>query len=172
MVVSNEPIEDLVREMYARFGLAYYHSEVLHRGLCIILAMSDLLQRDMITCPRVEEHLANAFPLTLGHVITDLAGRIPAEYSTRLEEALEKRNFLAHHFRFDRAHLMFQADAIQRLIEELDGCSAVFSRLDEETTAWSHKRQNELGITDDILQPPLRSSIQARSWNPSPAGMQ
>lgn len=41
MVVTNEPIDDLVREMYARFGLAYYSSEVLHRGLCIILAMSD-----------------------------------------------------------------------------------------------------------------------------------
>lgn len=53
----------------------------------------------MITRPRVEEHLANAFSLTLGQVITDLAGRIPAEYSTRLEEELrEKRNFLAHHF--------------------------------------------------------------------------
>ena len=152
MVITNEPIEDLVQEMYARFGLAYHCSEVLHRGLCIILAMSDLPRKDMITRPRVEEHLANAFSMTLGQVITELVGRIPAEYSTRLEEVLEKRNFLAHHFWFDRAQLMFRAENIQQLIEELDGYTAIFSRLDEETTAWFHKRQNELGITDDMLQ--------------------
>lgn len=39
MVVTDD--EDLVRELYARFGLAYYYREVLHRGQCIILAMSD-----------------------------------------------------------------------------------------------------------------------------------
>jgi hypothetical protein len=94
MVIADEPTEDLVREMYAHFGLAYYHSEVLHRGLCIILAMIDLPRRDMITRPRVEEHLANAFSLTFGQVITELADMIPAEFSTRLEEVREKRNFL------------------------------------------------------------------------------
>jgi hypothetical protein len=152
MVIANEPTEHLMREMYAHFGLAYYHSEVLHRGLCIILAMSDLPHRDMIIRPRVEEHLANAFSLTLGQVITELAGRIPAEYSIRLEEVREKRNFLAHHFWFDRAHLTFRADNIQQLIEELDGYTAIFSQLDEETSAWFQKRQNELGITEDIIQ--------------------
>jgi hypothetical protein len=38
---SDDPADDLVREMYARFGLAYYYSEVLHRGLCNIYAMID-----------------------------------------------------------------------------------------------------------------------------------
>jgi hypothetical protein len=168
MVVTNEPTADLVREMYARFGLAYYHSEVLHRGLCIILAMSDLPRRDMITRPRVEEHFANAFSLTLGQVITELAGRIPEEYSTRLEEVREKRNFLAHHFWFDRAHLMFRADNIQQLIEELDGYTVIFSRLDEETTAWFHKRQNELGITDDMLQDSIARFLSGEVMEPLP----
>lgn len=168
MVVTNEPIDDLVREMYARFGLAYYYSEVLHRGLCIILAMSDLPRKDMITRPRVDEHLANAFSMTLGQVITELAGRIPSEYSTRLEEVLEKRNFLAHHFWFDRAHLMFLAEDIQQLIEELDGYTVIFSRLDEETTAWFHKRQNELGLTDDIIQDSIELILSGEGMEPLP----
>jgi len=147
MVVTNEPIEDLVREMYARFGLAYYHSEVLHRELCIILAMSDLPRKEMIT---------------------ELAGRIPVEYSTRLEEVREKRNFLAHHFWFDRVHLMFRAENIQQLIEELDGYTAIFSRLDGETTAWFHERQNELGITDNILQDSIVLILSGKGVEPLP----
>ena len=168
MIVADEPIEDLVREMYAHFGLAYYHSEVLHRGLCIILAMSDLPRRDMITRPRIEEHLANAFSLTLGQVISELADRIPAEYSTRLGEVLDKRNFLAHHFWFDRAHMMFQAENIQQLIEELDGYTAIFSRLDEETTEWFQKRQNELGITDDLLRASVARILSGEVMEPLP----
>lgn len=168
MVVTNEPIDDLVRELYARFGLAYYCSEVLHRGLCIILAMSDLPQRDMITRPRVEEHFSNAFSLTLGQVIIELAGRIPSEYSTRLEEVLEKRNFLAHHFWFDRAPLMFRTEDIQQLIEELDSYTAIFSRLDEETTAWFHEKQNELGITDDVIQASIALILSGEGMEPLP----
>jgi len=99
---TDKPSDDLLRELYARFGLAYYHSEVLHRGLCIILAMSDLPRRDLVTRPRVEELLSHAFSLTLGDVIGELAGKIPGEYSTNLDEACKKRNFLAHHFWFDR----------------------------------------------------------------------
>lgn len=168
MVLTNEPTDDLVREMYARFGLAYYHSEVLHRGLCIILAMSDLPRRDLITRPRVEEHLAHAFSLTLGDVITQLDGKVPAEYSTKLAEVREMRNFLAHHFWFDRAHLMFRADHIHELIYELDGYTEVFSRLDEETSAWLHAQQTELGLTEDILQEYLNRILSGEGEEPLP----
>jgi hypothetical protein len=152
LVVSDRPTDDLVREMYARFGLAYYHSEVLHRGLCLILAVSDLPRKDLITRPRIEEHLAHAFSLTLGEVIAELGGRIPAEFSSRLEEVREKRNFLAHHFWFERAHLMLQADHVRQLIHELDGYTAFFSRIDEETSAWFTERRRELGVTDDVVR--------------------
>ena len=168
MVVTNEPTDDLVREMYARFGLAYYHSEVLHRGLCIILAMSDLPRKDLITRPRVEERLAHAFFLTLGDVITELAGKIPAEYSTRLDQVREKRNFLAHHFWLDRAHLMFRTDQVLKLIDELDGYTDLFNRLDEETSRWFRGRRHELGLTDEILQDSLTRILSGEGEEPLP----
>jgi hypothetical protein len=168
MVVINETTDDLVREMYARFGLAYYHSEVLHRGLCIILATSDLPRLDLITRPRIEEHFAHAFSLTLGDVIMELADKIPSEYSAGLYEACEKRNFLAHHFWFNRAHLMFRADHIHQLIDELDGYSDLFSRLDEQTSRWFKNRQHELGLTDEILQDYLNRILSGRGEEPLP----
>lgn len=168
MDVTNEPTDDLVREMYARFSLAYYHSEVLHRGLCIILAMSDLPRRDLITRPRVEERLAHAFSLTLGDVITELAGKIPGEYAIRLDKVREKRNFLAHHFWFDRAHLMFRADHVRQLIDELYSYTELFNRLDEETSSWFHGRQHELGLTDEILQDCLARILSGEGEEPLP----
>lgn len=168
MVVINEPTDNLVREMYARFGLAYYHSEVLHRGLCIILALSDLPHRDLITRPRIEERLAHAFSLTLGDVITELAGKIPAEYSTRLDKAREKRNFLAHYFWFDRSHLMFRADHIRQMIHELDGIAGLFNRLDKATSRWFRVRQHELGLTDEILQDCLTRIMSGKAAEPLP----
>jgi hypothetical protein len=168
MVFANEPTDELVREMYARFGLAYYYSEVLHRGLCIILAMSDLSRRDLITRPRVEEHLAHAFSLTLGDVITALADKLPQEFLARLDEIIEKRNFLAHHFWFDRAHLMFRADQIQELIAELDGYAQLFHQMDEDTTAWFDGRRKGLGLTDDVLQQSMARVLSGQVEPPLP----
>ncbi|MDD3950455.1 MAG: hypothetical protein PHW59_04915 [Desulfobacterales bacterium] len=168
MAMPNEPINELVREMYARFGLAYYHSEVLHRGLCIILAMSDLPRRDFVTRPRVEERLAHAFSLTLGGVIKALAGKLPEEFSVRLDEVCERRNFLAHHFWFDRAHLMFRADHVEGLIAELDRYTRMFSKMDEDTSAWFDDRRTEIGLTDDDLQQSLARVLSGQNEPPLP----
>lgn len=168
MVVSNQLTDDLVLEMYARFGLAYYHSEVLHRGLCIVLALSNLPRRDLVTRPRAEERLAYAFSLTLGNVIKELEGKIPAEFSSRLDQALEKRNLLAHHFWFDRAHLMFRIDHIHQLIEELDGYTDIFNHLDEDISRWFHGRQHELGLTDEILSDSLTRILSGKGAEPLP----
>jgi hypothetical protein len=148
MAVTKEPTDDLIKEMYARFGLAYYHSEVLHRGLCIILAWSDIPRWDLMTQPRIEEKLAHAFSLTLGKVIPELEGKMPAEFIASLKDALEIRNFLAHSFWFERAHLMFTATHVKQLIEELDSYTAVFDLLNSETSAWFEKWRRKIGITD------------------------
>src|ERR671924_697913 len=98
--MDDEPDDDLIREVYARFGLAYYQSEGLHRELCMSLAWLGLPSRDLITRPRVEERLAYTFSLTLGDVAAKLEGVLPAELSGELQEAVNRRNFLAHHFWF------------------------------------------------------------------------
>lgn len=169
MILStNDPSDDLVREMYARFGLAYYLSEVLHRGLCIILAISDLPRRDLVTRPRMEEHLAYAFSLTLGEVITALSEKLPQRFSSRLDEVRQKRNFLAHHFWFDRANLMFQADQLQELIAELDGYAQLFKQMDEDASAWFEDRRKDLGMTDETLQWSMACILSGQDKPPLP----
>ncbi len=168
MAVMNEQNEDLVREMYARFGLAYYYSEVLHRGLCIILALSGISDSNLMTRPRIEEHLARAFSLTLGGVIAELRGKVPTEFMDRLKDILEKRNFLAHHFWFERAHLMFTATHLQQLIHELDSYTLVFNQLDEETKQFFENIRNNLGITEQDLDDSLSRVLSGNAEIPLP----
>ncbi len=44
-----EASSDEAKELYARFGLAYYYAEVLHRGLCILYAFSRMPERGGMT---------------------------------------------------------------------------------------------------------------------------
>ncbi len=151
MLLNNQPSNEIVRELYAQFGLAYYNSECLHRGLCIILATCDLPSRDLITRPRMEEKLTHAFSLTLGEIVRELNGKLPDEYIIELNQVINARNYLAHHFWFERSHLMHNSDNIRYLINELDRYSKLFCRLDDKITQLFESKQSELGLTDDLI---------------------
>lgn len=166
--MSDKPNDDLIREMYARFGLAYYQSECLHRELCMVLAWSGLPSRELITRPRVEERLAQAFSLTLGDVVTKLDGVLPAEFADEVREVVDARNFLAHHFWFERAHLMFSVPDVRQLIVELDGYAGMFDRLDTRVSQWSEPMRARLGVTDEALEQTLSRILAGESEEPLP----
>lgn len=166
--MDDRPDDDLIRELYARFGLTYYQSECLHWGLCMILAWSGLPSRDLITRPRVEERLVQAFSLTLGDVAAKLEGVLPTELSEELRKAVDIRNFLAHHFWFERAHLMFSAEHVRQLIAELDSYADLFDRLDTLVSEWSEPKRQELGLTDEVLQASLSRILAGESDEPLP----
>ena len=166
--MDDELDDDLIREVYASFGLAYYQSECLHRELCMILAWSGLPSPDLITRPRVAERLAHAFSLTLGDVAAKLEGVLPAELRGELREAVDRRNFLAHHFWFERAHLMFSVEDVHELIVELNEDTELFDRLDTQLSEWSEPKLRALGLTDEVMQASLRRILAGESDEPLP----
>jgi hypothetical protein len=155
---EQDVLSDLIREVYARFGLAYYHSECLHRELCNFLALSALPGPEAMTRPRVEERLAFAFSLTLGAVVDQLKPLVPDELFEKLQEAVEVRNFLAHHFWFERSYLMFTVPGLEQMIEELDGMSARFHELDETCSRRFVQKRRDLGISDEDAERILEES--------------
>lgn len=166
--MSDHPDDDLILGLYARFGLAYYQSECLHRELCFTYACSGLPSPDMITRPRVEEQLAHAFTLTLGDVAVRLKGVLPAEMTHQIQEAVDVRNFLAHHFWFERAHQMFAVGDVRRLIAELNEYAAMFDQIDSRVSEWSEPKRRELGLTEEVLQFSLRRIVAGESDEPLP----
>ena len=166
--VSNQPNDELIRELYARFGLAYYESECLHRELCFIYAWSGLPSPELTTRPRVDERLAQSFSLTLGDVANKLDGVLPAELVDELRKVVETRNFLAHHFWFERAHLMFTVDDVQALISELDGYGQQFHELDKVVSDWRRPKVEAWGLTDGMVEDCERRILAGEPDEPLP----
>ena len=87
------PEADEVRELFARFGRAYYYADVLHRGLCNLYSLSRIPEIGPVTRLRVEEHLRDAFKLTLGQVVRSLEPNVSPALVQQLDDAVGRRNF-------------------------------------------------------------------------------
>ncbi len=143
---------ELIKEVYARFGLAYYQSECAHKSICSIYALCTFRESMDITAPRVEEKYVQAFSLTFGRLIESIQNVIPTELFATLEIAVVKRNHLAHHFWYDRAHLMFGNSGLQEMLKELVDLAEFFESLDESVDKFLIPRFRTLGITQEMQE--------------------
>ncbi len=164
MILRNEPDAELIKEVYARFGLAYYESECLHRELGIVLAIVPFQSKLVVTRPRVEEKLAYAFSLTLGKVKKELKVKdiLPDELFSKLDHVVEQRNFLAHHFWFERAHLMVSSKGLRQMLDEISVLSASFSKLNEQVSNYFKPKFRQLGLTDKMVQNSLDEILSGK----------
>jgi len=151
--------EELIKEVYAQFGLAYYFSECLHKSLCISYAFGSFQQPQDITRPRFEEKLTEAFGLTLGRLIEQTRDLLPPNVQNQLELALCKRNYLAHHFWFKRCHLMVSEEGLLELIQELQAMTDLFSELDRLIEEHLWPKLQTVGITEELIQCSLEKII-------------
>lgn len=158
--------EETIREVFTQFGVAYFHSEVLHRELCIISALVTFEKIEDVTRPRVEETLTHAFSLTLGQIVEKTKGLFPSDLQQQLEVALDRRNYLAHRFWFERNHLMFSEQGLLKLRQELIEITKLFSDLDEATTEYFMPKFRMMGLTDELLQERLSRIIAGQPSEP------
>lgn len=75
---------ELIKEVFARFGTAYYESEVLHRGLCNVYASATFDDPKSVTRPRLQEKLSYAYSLTLGQIIKESKHLFPTHIQVQL----------------------------------------------------------------------------------------
>lgn len=155
MQTRENPSEELIKEVYALFGLAYYFSECLHRELCHILTYSTFESKTHITAPRVEEKLSFAYSLTLGQLKDKLKNLLPKHLYSELDPVLEKRNYLAHHFWFERVHLMYSDVGLEELINELLTLQDLFERTDLALSEYSKPLYEKFGLSKSILEKSL-----------------
>jgi len=159
--------EELTKEVYARFGLAYYNSECLHRELGNIYTILTFKASSDITTPRAEEKMAYAYSLTLGKLLDESKELFSEDLYQRLANGVEKRNFLAHHFWYERNYLMFSNKGMLQIIEELSELSGLFSGLDEELQNHFRPKWEEFGITEELFEEVLQQ-VRGKPLEPLP----
>lgn len=162
-------LNDLCREVYARFGLSYYLAECLHSQLCVTYATIGFRSPADVTRPRIEEKLKWAFRQMMGPLIEAVRSHLPPTCAASLAEALTWRNKLAHGFWFDRAHLMFKEEGLQQILEELRQANVVFEGSDEQLTAFYHDTKCRLGISDDAIAQAQGRLLAGQTEPPLPA---
>jgi hypothetical protein len=157
---------ELIKEVFARFGTAYYESEVLHRGLCNIYALATFDKPESVTRARIDEKLTYTYSLTLGQVIKESKHLFPIDIQEQLDLALSKRNFLAHHFWFERNHLMFDEKGLSQLQNELIEFTEFFDSLDKTISDFFRPIRQKFGISDEMIQEIYERLVQGEEDEP------
>ena len=92
-----EPTSEDGKEVYARFGLAYYLAEALQCLLCNLYCASQVPPGGPVARPSLEEYLLIAFQTTLGQLLVKFQAILPPALVPQLERAVERTNYLAHY---------------------------------------------------------------------------
>jgi hypothetical protein len=152
------------RDVYAYFGVAYFRTEVLHRGLGNIFAFFPNDPSTM-TQPWIEERLAVVQSMTLGQLVAATKPYLLPHLHDPLDEVLARRNDLAHSFWWDRAHEMMsplgRAALIAWLLETIERTRAV----DAEVDALLHDRWRAIDPSGELLE---KCMIEVRAGPPPP----
>jgi len=88
----------------------------------------------------------------MGEVVAKLKAVIPIEIWSELNQAVDNRNLLAHHFWYSRAHELFDADSIMMVIADLISYADSFDRIDNLVSNWFEPTRNQLGVSDESIR--------------------
>jgi hypothetical protein len=127
-----DPENWLTREVFAKFGLAMYLSQVVERGIGILAVISGLRDGRYRAVEETDADRDELFRQTMGRVKTILLDRRPdiGHLADVLLRAVSLRNFLAHQYFWQRAVALTTEAGKNQMIEELDKAVAFFDDVD------------------------------------------
>lgn len=143
-----------IRDIYALFGLAIYQAQCIEREIAILLTTVHGPGIQKMTRTDYDLMLQSEFRKTFGGLISTLrkAAVIPDDFDQKLADALDKRNWLAHHYFWDRAGHFMTEGGRKTMMAELQKAIAQFAELGAQITktvrTWSEKH----GITQAIIE--------------------
>ena len=157
-----DPESEQIREVYARFGLAMYQAQCLERQLAIILATKYGPGPTKITSKGFNSLLNILFRRTLGQLVNDIGSIIEVneDEKEQLKYALNKRNWLTHHYFWDRAVEFQSRDGRDSMISELQEAAEYFDALDVIYTKRTEDWGETVGITQQSINEHLDRLLQ------------
>ena len=150
------------RETFARYGLAMYHAQCVEKSLAILV--SSVFNKEFLPSPPDQrgEIQNGIFSKTIGRLSKRLEKQItiPPNLGKTLENALQKRNWLAHDYFWERAGELLTNRGREKMITELTDLSDLFSKLDVHLekiySDWSHK----IGLSEKIIEEQMKHLIK------------
>lgn len=152
-----------IKEVYTQFGLVMYQVQCFERTLAILLITAYAPDLQKITRSQYEELLGRYFQRTLGNLINQLREfvTISRQLETTLSRALQKRNWLVHHYFWERAITFMREDGRESMIEELRGIAQFFEDIDSKLTTIVEEWARKQGITEEAIQRRIQKLIDS-----------
>lgn len=143
-----------IKEVYAQFGLVMYQVQCFERTLAILLVTAYAPDLQEITRSQYEELLGRYFQRTLGNLINQLREFITVSryLEITLSRALQKRNWLVHHYFWERAITFLREDGRESVIKELRKIGEFFEDMDLRLTTIVKEWGRKQGITEETTQ--------------------
>jgi hypothetical protein len=141
-----------VRQVYAKFGLAIYHGQVLEHGIVNLLVWSGVTDGRYSSYAETETESAELFSRTMGFLKKLLIDRSIdiTDLDDDLIRAVRLRNFLAHDYFRERASAFLTNEGRERMLIELDQAVSFLSEIDARLDPLTLKLVESLGLVDNM----------------------
>jgi hypothetical protein len=148
--VQDGPDDDLVKEVFAQFGLAVYLAEALERSLVTALTTLYGPGTRRLSDSELETRFEALNEASPAAVLKELRGAgISAETLPLVRAAMADRNRLSHHFFGDHAFELASAEGCRRMLDELAQMQDRFSDCNARVEAEVHDWAASHGITTE-----------------------
>jgi hypothetical protein len=157
-----------VRETFAYFGCAYYMASCLEVGLAHALMYGEFMiqEREKLLATKgkgfdqtryeddFDAFMDKHFQQTMGGVIRRVVALpdIDEGLKKRIQEARERRNFLAHHYWRERSIKFATPQGRNEMREELATDRDMFTQMDRDLDAAMKPVRAKLRISDEMLE--------------------
>ena len=152
-----------VKEVFAFFGLAAYHAQVMEKGLLIFAVGLNIARIPKVTRALVDELFTTHERKTFGQLfrIAREANILDEPMVNRLKNALEQRNYLTHQLFYDYAGDFTVDSGRKVMIDELRRMTDIFINMDKDIEAISKPLWEKYGITESIIDKGLEDIIKS-----------
>lgn len=142
---------EIRKDLFAWFGSAAYTAQCFEIELCILLLLLHRLKDPGLTSQELNRINIKLSKKTLGALLRDMRSQldIHPEFETMLNDYLNKRNYLMHHFFFDHAQNLLSINGCQRMIEELKAMYFTLKEADTIAQKMSTNVRKHLGISEE-----------------------
>ena len=153
--------DDLTRDTYAHFGLAIFQAQILETEIVTSMVIAMFPKKDLIGRQKISAFMDQQSTYTLGKLLRELKkyASVPDELEQTLEEALKKRNWLAHDYFKERAEEFVSSAGCNLMIRELEGAQQLFRDAAHTLNISVKPIRERFGLTDEMIDRELERQM-------------
>lgn len=149
-----DPESHQTREVYACYGLAIYYAQCLERTVAMLTAAIKFSFPDGSELKYWDMQIESEFKATFGQLLSGWKRRvkISPDLEKLLEKSLKTRNWLTHHYFWERAMTFMTSKGRTSMIEELQTLSSEFKNSDLRLQKILNHWLKGQGITEEMIE--------------------